>query len=83
MPAISFLPFLQNVPSSTRLLTALLILFSLAGFGLQNLANENLPKPGPAGLELPWLVLVPGKSLIFPWTVLTAGLVELSVFEVS
>ncbi|KAI9631800.1 eukaryotic integral membrane protein-domain-containing protein [Dioszegia hungarica] len=81
MPAISFLPFLQNVPSSTRLLTALLILFSLAGFGLQNLANENLPKPGPAGLELPWLVLVPGKSLIFPWTVLTAGLVELSVFE--
>lgn len=83
MPAISFLPFLQNVPASTRLLTALLILFSLAGFGLTTLARENTPNPGAVGSELPWLVLVPGESWRFPWVVLTGGLVELGVVEVG
>jgi hypothetical protein len=83
MPAISFLPFLQGVPASTRVLTALLVLFTAAAFGLETLARENTPSKGPTGLELPWLVMVPGKSLIYPWTVLTAGLVELNIFEVS
>lgn len=84
MPAISFLPFLQNVPYSSRLLVALLVLLSIAAFGLTNLARENSPaNPGPLGIELPWLVLVPGKSLYYPWVLLTAGLVELNIVEVS
>lgn len=31
---------------------------------------------------MPWLVLIPGKSYRYPWTLLTAGWVELSIFEV-
>jgi len=32
---------------------------------------------------MPWLVMVPGESWKYPWVLLTAGWVELSVFEVS
>lgn len=83
MPAISFLPFLQGVPASSRLLTGLVLVFSIAAYGLDNFVKDNIPIKGPTGLELPWLVLVPGKSYVFPWVLLSAGLVELSIFEVS
>ncbi|WVW84452.1 hypothetical protein I302_106486 [Kwoniella bestiolae CBS 10118] len=80
MPAISFLPFLSSIPLGTRLITLTMILFSVIGQGLSYLALENSPEPGAWGSQLPWLVLSPGKSIWYPWTLLTAGLVELGLF---
>jgi membrane associated rhomboid family serine protease len=83
MPAISFLPFLQTVPVGTRLVTLTLVLSTLAGLFLASLAQQNRSEPGFTGIDMPWLVLVPGKSWMYPWTLFTAGWVELSLFEVG
>jgi hypothetical protein len=86
MPAISFLPFLQTVPLGTRLLTLLLIFSTLSALFLSLLANQYTPSGssnGMPGIDMPWLVLVPGESWKYPWTLITAGWVELSIFEVS
>lgn len=82
MPAISFLPFLQQVPFATRIITATLIVFSLAALLLTTLARQNTDGGIPS-VNLPWLVMVPGASYWYPWTLLTAGLVELSFIGVS
>ncbi|WWD18284.1 hypothetical protein CI109_102734 [Kwoniella shandongensis] len=81
MPAISFLPFLQTVPLATRLLTLTLVLFTVVGLGSSYYTSQSSSEPRIPGIDLPWLVLVPGKSLIYPWTFLTAGLVELNIIE--
>lgn len=81
MPAISFLPFLQTVPVGTRILTAVLVVASLAAIALSTLAAQNEHTPSPMGTHMPWLVMVPGESWKFPWVLLTAGWVELSVIE--
>lgn len=83
MPAISFLPFLQTVPFGTRILTLLLLFFTISTLLLSILAEQNSPAPPLPGQEMPWLVLTPGASYWYPWTLLTAGFVELSIFEVS
>lgn len=83
MPAISFLPFLQTVPPATRILTALTVLFTVAALFLSQLAAQNSPVEGIASLHIPWLVMVPGTSWRYPWVLVTAGFVELSVVEVS
>lgn len=82
MPAISFLPFLQTVPFATRILTLTLVLLTVSALLLSILAEQNSPAPPLPGQELPWLVLIPGQSYWYPWTLLTAGFVELSIFEV-
>lgn len=82
MPPISFLPFLQTVPWGTRILTALLVFASLAQFLLASVIRQQAPVLPTYGHELPWLVLVPKTSWKFPWTLLTAGFVELNIFEV-
>lgn len=82
MPAVSFLPFLQQVPFATRITTATLVLLSLAALLLSTLARQNTDGGIPS-VNLPWLVLVPGKSYWYPWTLLTAGWVELSFIGVS
>ena len=79
MPAISFLPFLQTIPPATRLLTALLLVGSLAAFILMFVRQDSGVEPP----RLSWLVLVPGESYWYPWTLLTAGWVEMTIFEVS
>ncbi|WVQ80619.1 hypothetical protein IAT38_002724 [Cryptococcus sp. DSM 104549] len=78
MPALSFLPFLQTVPLATRLITATFLVFTLAALALDVLARQNSPSGLLPGEALPWLVLSPGKSLVYPWTFLTAGFVELN-----
>ncbi|OCF31254.1 hypothetical protein I317_06201 [Kwoniella heveanensis CBS 569] len=82
MPAVSFLPFLQTVPVGTRLITLTLVLLSVVGQGLSILAAQNTPASESTykGIQLPWLVMVPGKSIWYPWTLLSAGFVELGIF---
>ncbi|KAJ9122452.1 hypothetical protein QFC22_001877 [Naganishia vaughanmartiniae] len=95
MPTYSFLPFLQNIPVGTRILTGTLVLFSLLHQVLSHLdansaalvsAYDGSPetKSGDAyGIVTasPYLVLVPGKSFWFPWTFLTAGWVETNIIQ--
>jgi hypothetical protein len=95
MPTYSFLPFLQNIPIGTRILTGTLVLFSLLHQVLSQLdanratsAYDGVPetKNGDAygvATASPYLVLVPGKSFWFPWTFLTAGWVETNIIQVS
>ena len=81
MPAISFLPFLQTVPVGTRILTALLAAGSLSALFLDYAVSTSVTSL--YGLDIPWLVVVPGLSWKYPWTLLTAGFVELNIIQVS
>nr|ODN86878.1 hypothetical protein L203_03651 [Cryptococcus depauperatus CBS 7841] len=65
---LTLLPFLQSVPLATRVLTALLILTTLTAQCLAFFFQSSSP----------WLVLQPSISWKYPWTLLTAGFVELS-----
>lgn len=115
MPTYSFLPFLQNVPIGTRILTGTLVIFSLLhqvfshvgpyaqASSVSNLVRGALGNDGAAqkggayqglgdefqtgdgiGLRVaPYLVVIAGKALWFPWTFLTAGWVETNIIQVS
>lgn len=83
MAAISFLPFLQTVPWGTRALTALLLAASILQFALASVVRKQSAILPAFGHELPWLVLLPERSWKFPWTLLSAGFVELHIVEVS
>lgn len=76
MPSITVLPFLSTVPPATRALTALYLLTTLTVLLLARLA----PLPPPA--DWPWLLLVPAHSWKYPWVLITAPFVELSVVNV-
>lgn len=80
MPAISFLPFLNTVPWGTRIITGLLVAASLAHYLI---SAASTPASPPARQDIPWLVLMPRTSWKYPWTLLTAGFVELNIIEVS
>jgi hypothetical protein len=82
MPSVNFLPFLQGIPFATRIITLSLISASLVAILLSTFAAQN-SNGGIPSVNLPWLVMVPGKSYWYPWTLLTAGWVELSVIGVS
>ena len=84
MPSVSFLPFLQSVPFCTRLLVLTNILFTLAALLLSVLVDQNTAGGSSlhhAAIQMPWLVLCPGKSWLYPWTLLTSGWVELNIVE--
>jgi hypothetical protein len=82
MPSVSFLPFLQQIPFATRITTGALVGSSLVALTLSTLAAHNT-NGGIPSVNLPWLVMVPGESYWYPWTLLTAGWVELSFIGVS
>jgi hypothetical protein len=82
MPSVNFLPFLQGIPFATRIITLSLITASLVAISLSYIAGQNIDGGIPS-VNLPWLVMVPGSSYWYPWTLLTAGWVELSVIGVG
>lgn len=83
MPSVSFLPFLQTVPWGTRSLTVLAIASSLSYYvAARYVAKEAVAPPRLSDI-LPWVVLTPGVSWRYPWTLLTAGFVEITWIEVS
>ncbi|KAL7424326.1 hypothetical protein Q5752_000008 [Cryptotrichosporon argae] len=79
---LNILPALQAVPASTRILSLLLVAFSAAHFALAYLVAQNSPAPPRGGAEVPWLTMRAAESWKYPWTLLTAGFVELNVVEV-
>ncbi len=83
MPAISFLPFLQTVPFGTRLLTFSLIFLTISSFLIRGIASRHPDQDGQIPWQdLPWLVMVPGKSFKYPWTLLISGWIEINPIEV-
>ena len=89
MPAILSLPIpaaLTSLPPVTRTLTALLILFSTLVVLFQPDVQNVLKGQGYAGMavgEVDWVVLVPGRVMWFPWTLVTSTFVERNFVEVS
>jgi membrane associated rhomboid family serine protease len=67
--------FLASVPATTRYFTLATVATSALYAWLQ------WTSPGP--VQLPFLVLVPGSSLFYPWTFVTAALVEASLWELA
>ncbi|KAI5116331.1 hypothetical protein M0805_003544 [Coniferiporia weirii] len=67
------LQLISSTPLTTRLFTATTVAFSL----LYYLLRWHDSKP----YSTPYLTLVPGESILYPWTLVTAGLVEVTVIE--
>ncbi|KAI0801088.1 eukaryotic integral membrane protein [Fomes fomentarius] len=75
MAVLSFAPlqFVSSIPLATRVFTAATVLFSLLYYFLQ-WSNDG-------SFSAPYLVLIPGSSLFYPWTLLTSAFVETSIIE--
>lgn len=67
------LQFLASVPPVTRAWTAATVVSTLFYFWISWKTHNDF---------IPYLTLVPGSSLFYPWTFLTSALVETSVIEV-
>ncbi|OCH94675.1 DUF1751-domain-containing protein [Obba rivulosa] len=67
------LQIITTTPPVTRAFTATTVAFSLLYYFLRWTSN------GP--FFAPYLVLIPGSSLFYPWTLLTSALVETSIVE--
>ena len=74
MATLSFSAFISSIPPVTRVFTVATITFTLlyAWLWWQRGLYYN-----------PYLALVPGSSVIYPWTFFTSGLLETGVIEVN
>ncbi|EJD03577.1 DUF1751-domain-containing protein [Fomitiporia mediterranea MF3/22] len=70
------LQLITSTPLTTRCFTAATIVFSSLYY-LKRWSDGPFPVP----YSTPYLTLVPGTSLFYPWTFFTAGLVETTVLE--
>ena len=68
------LDYISSTPIVTRVLTASTLFASLLYFFLR--------WHGEKAYSLPYLTLVPGSSIFYPWTFFTAGLVETNIIQV-
>jgi membrane associated rhomboid family serine protease len=67
-----------NIPPITRILLIALVVQSLLSFAIRYRQWS-----GDSDIVVPYLVLVPQLSLIYPWTFLTTTLVENNVFTLG
>ncbi|KAI0347786.1 eukaryotic integral membrane protein [Trametopsis cervina] len=67
------LQLLASIPPVTRAFTALTVVSSLLYYWLWWTSDSDF--------SVPWLVLVPGSSLFYPWTFVTSAFVETTVVE--
>lgn len=76
MAVLSFSPLqlVASIPPVTRAFTVATVVMSLLFYWLWWTDGE--------GFSVPYLVLVPGSSLFYPWTFVTSALVETGVVEV-
>ena len=68
------LQFIASIPPVTRAFTAATVVGSLVYYWLWWTRE--------ADFSVPYLVLVPGTSLFYPWTFVTSAFVETTIFEV-
>ncbi|KZT02445.1 DUF1751-domain-containing protein [Laetiporus sulphureus 93-53] len=75
MAVLSFSPaqFVAAIPPATRIYTVATVALSLVYYILSWKGGEEF--------SAPYLVLVPGSSLFYPWTFLTSALVETTIIE--
>lgn len=66
--------YVASTPPVTRAFAAVTVVLSL----LYHWISWSSSDPYVA----PYLILVPGTSILYPWSLLTAGLVETSLIEV-
>jgi hypothetical protein len=72
-----------NLPPLTRSLLASQVVFTLLNFALRPNSNwvEKVEKPlVGVGNGVPYLTLVPGRSIIYPWVFALATVVEQNLF---
>ncbi len=76
MAVLSLAPlqYVASIPPATRAFTAATVVFSLLYYFLLWTGDETF--------SAPYLVLIPGSSLFYPWTFLTSAFVESSIIEV-
>ena len=79
---------LTQLPPATRSLTAALIITSAILMILRSgLTTQDLKQISYGGqdatLAFPWVVAIPGLTLIRPWTLLTTAFVEVNLIEVT
>jgi membrane associated rhomboid family serine protease len=67
-----------NIPPVTR--TLLLLLYGLTVLNSLLIPSSPLSFFIRIGQGSPWLSLIPGQSFLYPWTLLTASLVEQNIF---
>ena len=68
------LQFISSIPPVTRAFTALTVICSLLYYWLWWTSD--------ADFSVPYLVLIPGSSVFYPWTFVTSAFVEIGVVEV-
>lgn len=66
--------FVTSTPPVTRAFAAATVVLSLLYYWISWSSNDPYAAP--------YLILVPGTSIFYPWSLLTAGLVETSLIEV-
>jgi hypothetical protein len=66
--------YVTSTPPVTRAFAAATVVLSLLYYWVSWASNDPYTAP--------YLILVPGTSIFYPWTFLTAGLVETSFIEV-
>lgn len=74
MAVFSPIQLIASVPPLTRFFTLATVLLSLFYLYLQWKSDATYP--------LPYLTLVPGTSLFYPWTFFTSVFVETTIYEV-
>lgn len=88
MAVINMASFISSVPVATRSMTAALMGFSFVlavmrltmtetGLHIISFSRED------SAVAFPWLVIVPGSSFWYPWTLLTSAFCETSFIEVG
>jgi len=70
-----------NIPPITRALLVLLLTLSILSASLRFRPSEPILRYNPNGV--PFLSLVPDKSIEYPWVVLTAAFIEHNLFSLS
>ena len=66
--------YVVSTPPVTRAFAAATVVLSLLYYWISWTSNDQSAAP--------YLILVPGTSVFYPWSFLTAGLVETSLIEV-
>ncbi|KAE8266716.1 hypothetical protein A4X09_0g5625 [Tilletia walkeri] len=80
------LSIVSSIPPATRALTGALLFFStliavLRWFGTEEKLHVFTFSRSDSALKFPWLVIVPGQSFWYPWTLLTSAFCETSLIE--